>query len=48
MLMDDRTKEALANARGQAAIPTLRELLGDSELAVRDTAKRLIAAAAIG
>jgi hypothetical protein len=40
--------EALANARGPAAIPTLRELLGDTEPAVRDTAKRLIAAAAVG
>jgi HEAT repeat protein len=40
--------EALANARGSAAIPTLRELLGDTEPAVRDAAKRLIAAAAVG
>jgi HEAT repeat protein len=40
--------EALANARGAAAIPALRELLGDTEPTVRDTAKRLIAAAAVG
>jgi hypothetical protein len=40
--------EALANARGGAAIPALRELLGDTEPAVRDAAKRLIAAAAVG
>jgi hypothetical protein len=40
--------EALANARGAAAIPALRELLGDTDPTVRDTAKRLIAAAAVG
>jgi len=39
--------EALTAARGHSAMPTLRQLLNDSEPAVREAAKRLIATAAI-
>ena len=39
--------EALTAARGGAAMPTLRTLQNDSELAVREAAKRLIATTAI-
>jgi HEAT repeat protein len=39
--------EALAAARGHSAMPTLRSLLNDTEPAVRDAAKRLIATAAL-
>jgi len=39
--------EALASARGHAAMPTLRSLANDTEPAVRDAAKRLIATAAL-
>ena len=39
--------EALTAARGHSAMPTLRSLLTDSEPAVRDAAKRLIATAAL-
>ena len=39
--------EALTAARGHSAMPTLRQLMNDTEPAVRDAAKRLIATAAL-